>query len=159
MKRNGKAVLALGVLAAALIAAGGAAFTNSNSLPQTTTAGYGSSNVTGAQAQSIVYVPSSTGDKIESVTIVLNSPVSGPPENQVYTDYSQGQYSVKGGFTRNGGWNSSTQTPNPPIEDSLTGCTVFGMDTGSHTNTVTCPFTPGINTWEVMSFHLLVTNT
>jgi hypothetical protein len=74
MKRNSKAVLALGVLAAALIAAGGAAFTNSNSLPQTTTAGYGSSTVTGATATSIVYNPSPDGTTIQSVTIVLNGP-------------------------------------------------------------------------------------
>jgi hypothetical protein len=161
MKRNGKAVLALGVLAAAVVAAGGAAFTNSNSLPQTTTAGYGSSNVTGAQANSIVYNTSDDGFRINSVTVVLNA-------SQV--DYAAGTdangfggvYSVQGGFTRNG--HGQNGEPMPPFTDSVSPCSIGAKEVNSNTNTVTCTMPTDaqgnsvIVTADALSFHLLVTN-
>jgi hypothetical protein len=144
MKRNGKAVLALGVLAAALIAAGGAAFTNSNSLPQTKTVGYGSSEISGATADSIVYHPSADGSTIDSVTIVLQAPGSlnyydGRPTSPVY--------SIKGGFTHSG---------NPVVTDALTQCDVADKSVNL-TNEVVCNFTE-LSTESATSFHLLVIN-
>jgi hypothetical protein len=149
--RKSKAVLALGVLAAGVIAAGGAAFTNSTTLP-TTTAGYGSTNISGAHAQSVVYGYSPQGDKIYTVTVVLDSPGDGSPASPII-DFSQG-YTVKGGFNA----------------DEVKVCTVGQRTqvggTGTYTNTVVCsgdlPVDPGTgfnqDTATAMSFSLLVTN-
>jgi hypothetical protein len=151
--RKSKAVLALGVLAAGVIAAGGAAFTNSTTLP-TTTAGYGSTQISGAQANSVVYNTSPDGTKIESVTIKL---ISGTEANPI--DYAAGRpdnavYSIKGGFTRGTGPSE--------VVDGLTNCSVDGRDLPTNTNRVVCSFSTvpgtGIPTDSAMSFHLLVTN-
>jgi hypothetical protein len=57
------------------IAAGGAAFTAANTLPPST-AGYGSSTVSGATATDIVYGLSTDGTQINSATITFTGDLS-----------------------------------------------------------------------------------
>jgi hypothetical protein len=69
MKKLGKALGAVAIAGA--IAAGGSAFTASNSVPGPTTIGYGTQTITGVTATSITYNLNATKDKIESVDLVL----------------------------------------------------------------------------------------
>jgi hypothetical protein len=69
MKKLGKALGAVAIAGA--IAAGGSAFTASNSLPGPTTIGYGTQTITGVTATSITYNLNATKDKIDSVDLVL----------------------------------------------------------------------------------------
>ena len=71
MKRKSRRIVAALVLIGAL-AAGGAAFTASNTLPNTT-AGYGTSTITGATASKIAYTLSSDGLTITGATIDLHT--------------------------------------------------------------------------------------
>jgi hypothetical protein len=131
VKRKRKALLALGVVCAGVIAAGGTAFTNSNSLPISTTAGYGSTEVTGATVLWLTYHTNSTGTEITDATMKLLG------------DYSSG-YTVKAGFGTN----------------ALSNCNIgiFNWD-GTNLNTiVTCPFTQPTDDVQSSSFHVLVTN-
>lgn len=57
---------------AAVLAAGGSAFTASNSLPATSvTKGYGSQTITGVAATQVAYNTNTAGDTITSVGLVL----------------------------------------------------------------------------------------
>ena len=69
MKKLGKALGAVAIAGA--IAAGGSAFTASNSLPGPTTIGYGTQTITGVTAASITYNLNATKDKIVSVDLAL----------------------------------------------------------------------------------------
>jgi hypothetical protein len=69
MKKLGKALGAVAIAGA--IAAGGSAFTASNSLPGPTTIGYGTQTITGVTATSVTYNLNATKDKIVSVDLVL----------------------------------------------------------------------------------------
>ena len=62
----------LGALAVAgFVAAGGSAFTASNTLPATQVVGYGSTTISGATAKSMAYALNDTGTIVNSVTVVL----------------------------------------------------------------------------------------
>jgi hypothetical protein len=63
-----KIILAVAVIGA--VAAGGVAFTASNSIPNSV-AGYGTSTVSGADATSVVHTLSADGTHIESTDLVL----------------------------------------------------------------------------------------
>jgi hypothetical protein len=69
MKKLGKALGAFAVAGA--VAAGGAAFTNSNTQPADSVAGYGTTTVSGVTATSIVYGLNAVGDTIDTVNLVL----------------------------------------------------------------------------------------
>ncbi len=134
MKRKSRraivALVLIGVLATA-----GAAFTASNSLPNTT-AGYGTSTITGATASKIVYTLSSDGTQITGATLDLHTATA--------SDLTSG-YTVEAGF------NSA----------SLTGCSVdttFGTNGTDGTNTqFTCTgFTQ--STSNASTFNVAVTN-
>src|SRR5947209_19800577 len=71
MKRKSKRLLVALVLIGVL-AAGGAAFTAANVVPNTT-AGYGTSTITGATASKIVYTLNATGTQITTATIDLHT--------------------------------------------------------------------------------------
>ena len=59
-------------IAAAVLAAGAAAFTASNTLPAASvTKGYGSQTITGVTAESVTYNTNVSGDTITSVGLVL----------------------------------------------------------------------------------------
>jgi hypothetical protein len=61
-----------GVALVGALAAGGSAFTASNSLPASTvTRGYGSQTITGVEATSVTYATNTAGDTITSVGLVL----------------------------------------------------------------------------------------
>jgi hypothetical protein len=75
MKRNRKRVI-VAVLAICALAAGGAAFTASNTLPATDVAGYGSVAVSGATVDSIHNNLDNTGANITSVDLVFHSAVT-----------------------------------------------------------------------------------
>jgi hypothetical protein len=72
MKKLGKAVGAIAIAGA--IAAGGAAFTNSNTIAplQGETAGYSTTTVSGVTATSVVYGLNAVGDTITSLNLVLD---------------------------------------------------------------------------------------
>lgn len=66
------------VLLAGLAASGAGAFTASNSLPATTTAGYGAAAVTGATVSTIQYTPSATdSSKLSQVVFTSTTDVTG----------------------------------------------------------------------------------
>lgn len=73
-RRITRRLLAVAVVVGAL-AAGGAAFTNSNTLPASV-AGYGTTNISGATATDVIYTLSADGTEINSVEIDWNSDVS-----------------------------------------------------------------------------------
>ena len=102
-KRMLVAVAVAGVVAAG----GGSAFTASNTIPNTV-AGYGTSTISGATANSIVYGFSSDSTQITSATIVFAGNLAGK--------------NVKAGF----GTGASTV------------CTVAAHDSGANTTTATC---------------------
>jgi hypothetical protein len=92
-----KIVLAVAVIGA--IAAGGVAFTQANTLPATTTAGYGTVTVSGADITDVHYTLDATGVNITDVDLTTT-----------VTDLQADGLTVKVGF--NGG--------------NLTDCTVTG---------------------------------
>ena len=62
----------LGALAVAgLIAAGGSAYTNSNTMAASQVVGYGSTTISGAVVSSMTYHLNTAGDNVDSVTLVL----------------------------------------------------------------------------------------
>jgi uncharacterized protein YvpB len=63
--------VALAATSIAALAAGGAAFTASNTQPANQIVGYGSTTVTGATVSSLAYVLSANGATVTSVTLVL----------------------------------------------------------------------------------------
>ena len=106
MHRISRRMVAVVVLIGA-IAAGGAAFTASNTIPNTV-AGYGTSNITGATADSLNYTYSADGTSITAEDIVLHGDFTADV--------------VKAGFGTN----------------SLTGCTVANAVDGSGNTPVSC---------------------
>jgi hypothetical protein len=67
-------VAAIAVIGA--VAAGGAAFTDSNTQPTTSVAGYGTTSVTGGTVTSLTYALSSNGADINTATIVWSGDTS-----------------------------------------------------------------------------------
>lgn len=65
-----KRILFTGAALAAIIAAGGTAYTASNTVPDATL-GYGTNTVSGGTVNSIVYNTSTDGSNIDSVTLVM----------------------------------------------------------------------------------------
>jgi hypothetical protein len=63
--------IALAATTVAALAAGGSAFTNSNTQAASQVVGYGSTTITGATVSSMAYNLNSPGDNIDSVTLVL----------------------------------------------------------------------------------------
>jgi hypothetical protein len=74
MKRKPKSILIALVVVGAL-AAGGAAFTASNTIPNTVM-GFGTSNITGATATSLTYTRSADGSTITAATLVFTGDIS-----------------------------------------------------------------------------------
>jgi hypothetical protein len=73
MKRKPKSILIALVVVGAL-AAGGAAFTASNTIPNTVM-GFGTSNITGATATSLTYTRSAGGNTITAATLVFTGDI------------------------------------------------------------------------------------
>jgi hypothetical protein len=71
MSSKRKRLFAFAVVAAGVIAAGESALADSNSLPTTTTIGFGSTVISGATVYSIIYNPNAQGTQITSTTIQL----------------------------------------------------------------------------------------
>jgi len=69
MRTKSKIIGAAAIVAA--LAAGGSAFTASNTLPSAVTVGYGTQSVTGATATDIKYTLSADGKTIDSETITF----------------------------------------------------------------------------------------
>src|SRR3954447_11850439 len=69
MKKLGKALAAIAVVGT--VAAGGAAFTESNTLPAANVAGYRTVTVTGGAGNSVPYTLNGVGDTITAVNLVL----------------------------------------------------------------------------------------
>ena len=60
-----------GIALAGALAAGGAAFTATNSMPAGETVGYGTTTVSGATVNAIKYLPNGPGDQINRVDFLL----------------------------------------------------------------------------------------
>jgi hypothetical protein len=75
MRRNTKKIVA-GVAAIAALAAGGAAFTASNTVADSV-AGYGTSNISGATATSVKYTLSAKGTEIIGAALVFDGDLTG----------------------------------------------------------------------------------
>jgi hypothetical protein len=73
MKRKPLSIVA-GVAVVGALAAGGAAFTASNTIPDTVM-GFGTSNITGAVATSLTYTRSADGSTITAATIVFTGDI------------------------------------------------------------------------------------
>jgi hypothetical protein len=73
MKRKPLSIIA-GLAVVGAIAAGGAAFTASNTIPDTVM-GFGTSNITGATATSLTYTRSPDGSHIISATLVFTGDI------------------------------------------------------------------------------------
>lgn len=67
----GKRMLVAGAILAGALAAGGAAFTNSNTQPASQVLGYGTTTVSGATVNSIAYNLSADGSNVDTVTLTL----------------------------------------------------------------------------------------
>lgn len=112
MKTMSTTRMLVGLAAAGLVAAGsGSAFTNSNTLPLDSVAGYGTTTVSGATATSVLYDLSANGTEIETATVVFSGDV---------TDRT-----VKAGFGT----------------AALTACNLGTHDALADTTTATCSFT------------------
>lgn len=126
MQRRTRRIV-LGVALIAALVAGGAAFTATATLPNTT-AGYGTSTITGATATDIKYNLSADGQQINSVDLTFSG--------DIHLD------NVSAGFDGN----------------NLSSCTVGSYTAGSPGSTaVTCSgYTE--STASSASFHVAVTN-
>ena len=75
MKKLGKALGAIAIAGA--VAAGGSAFTASNTQPASTVAGYGTTSVTGVTVTSVAYTYNAGRDTITAVTLVVDTDTTG----------------------------------------------------------------------------------
>jgi hypothetical protein len=107
MKRKSRRIVAALVLLGAL-AAGGAAFTNSATIPNTV-AGYGTSNISGATATSLTYTLSADGTQITTANLTFQGDLTS-------------HRTVQAGFDTN----------------NLSTCTIGAYDSTSNTTAVTC---------------------
>ncbi len=73
MKRKPLSIIA-GLVVVGAIAAGSAAFTASNTIPDTVM-GFGTSNITGATASSLTYTRSADGSHITAATLVFTGDI------------------------------------------------------------------------------------
>jgi hypothetical protein len=71
-----KTKLFAGAVLVAAVAAGGSAFTASNTVPDATV-GYGTNTVSGATVNSIAYNTNAAGDNVDSVSLVLAGDTTG----------------------------------------------------------------------------------
>lgn len=100
MSMNKRSLLA--AVAVAGVVAGGAAFTNSNTLPATTvTKGYGSQTITGVTATSVTYNTNTAGDTITSVGLVLTGDTTTKTIQIAFNDAAPATCSGTGAFTTN----------------------------------------------------------
>jgi hypothetical protein len=97
------------------LAAGGAAYTAGNTIPDST-AGYGTSNITGATAQDLRYTLNSDGTVITGATLVFQGDLWDGNVTPAVAD------TVKAGFG----------------SDDLTDCTVDNYDNTASTTTAYC---------------------
>jgi hypothetical protein len=74
MKRKPLSIVA-GLVVVGALAAGGAAFTASNTIPDTTM-GFGTSHITGAVATSLTYTRTPDGSAITAATLVFTGDIS-----------------------------------------------------------------------------------
>jgi hypothetical protein len=74
MKRKPRNIL-IALVAIGALAAGGAAFTASNTIPDTTM-GFGTSHITGATATSLTYTRTADGSAITAATLVFTGDIS-----------------------------------------------------------------------------------
>ncbi|HXR41803.1 MAG TPA: hypothetical protein VN738_05300 [Acidothermaceae bacterium] len=112
MRTKSKIIGAAAIVAA--LAAGGSAFTNSNTLPAAVTVGYGTQSISGATATDISYALSADGKTIVSETITFTGDLSGAA------------------VTVNTGWNGGALTE---CDGDKTNATYDGV---ANTTTMTC---------------------
>jgi len=116
MQRKTKRIIAAVFLIGAL-AAGGAAFTAANTIPDSV-AGYGTSNITGATAKTLSYTLNGDGTVITGATLLFQQDLT-----QNATDPTATPYTVKAGFNSN----------------NLQACTIGSYSSSAPTGTtVTC---------------------
>ena len=92
MRRTTKKIV-VAVAAVAALAAGGAAFTASNTVPATT-AGYGTSTVTGATVKSIQYTLNGPKTTITGADLVFDGDLTSPVLQNVEAGWEGGNLSA-----------------------------------------------------------------
>jgi hypothetical protein len=75
MRKSSKLIGALAI--AGIAAAGGTAFTNSNTQATSQVVGYGSTTISGATVTSMAYNLNPAGDNVNTVTLVLGGDTTG----------------------------------------------------------------------------------
>lgn len=89
-----------GVAVAGVLAAGGSAFTDSNTLPAASvTKGYGSQTITGVAATSVTYNTNTPGDTITSVGLVLTGDTTAKTIKIAFNDAAPATCSGTGSYT------------------------------------------------------------
>jgi hypothetical protein len=138
MQRRTRRIIGAVALIAAL-AAGAAAFTAGNVIPDQTQS-YSSAHITGANASSLAFTYSSDGSKVTGATVTLQGDVSATGPDQPYV--------IKAGFT-----------DGTPADALGTTCTAGTY--ASPSTPVTCDFTGvsggGYTTMNTTQFNMLVT--
>jgi len=115
MHTKTKIVSAAAIVAA--LAAGGSAFTASNTLPAAVTVGYGTQSVTGATATDITYTLSTDGKTIDSETITFSGDLSATTVT-VSTGWNGGNLTECSGDKGNSTYNSVALTTTMTCSDS-----------------------------------------
>ncbi|MEA2219850.1 MAG: hypothetical protein QOJ35_2476 [Solirubrobacteraceae bacterium] len=108
--KTSRIVASIAVIGA--VAAGGAAFTASNTLPDTV-AGYGSSTISGATVSSLSYVRSSDGATITAANLVIAGDMTGKTVQAAFNSSALSACTV-------GTYDGTTETP--------VACTGFTQD-------------------------------
>ena len=119
MKRNRKRVVAAIAVVCAL-AAGGAAFTYTNTLPSDTVAGYNHMSVSGADVSAISNTLSTDGQSITAVHLAFSPAIDPAATVEI-------------------GWSGTAGTP--PTSLSSTGCTVASDGTSADCTGLSQPTT------------------
>jgi hypothetical protein len=113
-----------GAVLVAVAAAGGSAFTASNSLPApTVTKGYGSQTISGVSAQSIDYNTNVAKDTITSIGLVLTGDTTGKTIQLAFDDAAPATCSEPGTF--DGGADRTTYLCD--VSQSVTTATMFAL--------------------------------
>lgn len=111
-----------GVALAGVLATGGSAFTNSNSLPASTvTKGYGSQTITGVTATSVTYNTNTAGDTITSVGLVLTGDTTTKTIQIAFNDAAPATCSGAGSYL------SPSTTYSCTVSQTVSAATKFAL--------------------------------
>lgn len=121
--RTSRKLLMAAAVAGVVAAGGGSAFTNANTIPASV-AGYGSSTISGAVANSVVYALSTDGTQITGATIVFQGDQTG---RTVQAGFGTGASTVCTDKTLAAGPPATTTVVCSGFTESTSGATTFNV--------------------------------